>query len=144
MRPVLNNYLAKKILTILAVLMISTSVSHAVTPVQTPPNEVEMAELVSGNTLVIYLKHGTGVGGTVSVALTSTYTSNFPGCGITASLNGAGDKIIIYLPDSGCTPAGSSQMECAVITAVDAAGVIVSEHLLVADSGVWEVLEGAI
>lgn len=138
---VINNALAKKLVAFIAVLLLSTGISQAVTPAPSAPANIEMMAPASGETIIIHLDHAIGNGASLNVALTSEYTTNFPGCGISAVINGTGDKIVVYLPDSGCTPSGIVPVECAVITAQNAAGEVAAEFIVLADGGLWEVVD---
>ena len=139
--PTLNKNLAQKIASFVFVLIFSTGISLAAPPAELPTDMVEMAAPVSGEPIVIVLDHPIGAGASVSVTLSGEYAANFSGCSIGAYLNGSTDKIVVDLPGSGCMPSGIIPVECATITAVDAAGDVVAQYLVVADAGTWEIIE---
>lgn len=95
-------------------------------------------EMVSGQTMTIVLDKALSPGATVTVDLNPEYASNYPGCGIGASLVSSNSKILVTLPEGSCVP--TTSLECAVITAIDYDGTVAATYSVEFVAGVWEVV----
>lgn len=97
-------------------------------------------EMLTNQTLTIVLAREMASGASVTVDLNPEYVANYPSCGFGASLVSNNTKILVTLPDGSCVP--STNLECAVITAVRWDGTVAATYSVAMVDGSWEVTSG--